>query len=137
LFHKVAIKPGKPILFARFDNGVFYFGLPGNPISTAIGFRFFVRTFLNARTGLKPSLMIRATLTASLNKKSPLREFRKAQIMIENGRLLVSELSGQESHRIAPLQCSNAWLIVDEEARSLSAGDSVAVAGLFDDILSF
>ena len=41
LFHKVKIKPGKPNLFARLPNGALYFGLPGNPVATAAGLRFF------------------------------------------------------------------------------------------------
>lgn len=39
-FHRVNIRPGKPVLFATLPNGSFYFGLPGNPISAAIGFTF-------------------------------------------------------------------------------------------------
>ena len=34
------MKPGRPTLFAR-KNSSFYFGLPGNPISTIVGFHFF------------------------------------------------------------------------------------------------
>lgn len=41
LFHKVSIKPGKPILFARL-NHVLIFGLPGNPVSTQVGFYYFI-----------------------------------------------------------------------------------------------
>ena len=39
---KVAIRPGKPLLFARLANGALYFGLPGNPVACAVGWRFFV-----------------------------------------------------------------------------------------------
>ncbi len=40
LFHKVRIRPGKPILMAKFPDGKIVFGLPGNPVSVAVGFRF-------------------------------------------------------------------------------------------------
>ncbi len=136
LFHKVAIKPGKPVLLARFANGTHYFGLPGNPISTAIGFRFFVQAFLRARMGLGSGLYHDAVLTSPLNKKTALREFRKAVLRVEQGQLLVSELSGQESHRIAPLQHCNGWLVIDENTTQLQAGQLVQVAGLFDDDLA-
>lgn len=45
IFHKVAVKPGKPIWFGTRDDAdrqTVVFGLPGNPLSTMIGFRLFV-----------------------------------------------------------------------------------------------
>jgi molybdopterin molybdotransferase len=39
LFHKVAIRPGKPLLFAKLPGDVLLFGLPGNPIAVAVGLR--------------------------------------------------------------------------------------------------
>ena len=58
-FHRVNIRPGKPVLFAILPNGSFYFGLPGNPISAAIGFTFFVMPLVRALQGLPdaPPLM--------------------------------------------------------------------------------
>ena len=52
LFHKVAMKPGKPILFAK-RHETFIFGLPGNPVSAQVGFYQFVypaiQKLLNAK----------------------------------------------------------------------------------------
>jgi molybdopterin molybdotransferase len=42
LFHGVAMKPGKPVLMARFAGGTTLFGLPGNPLSALVGFHEFV-----------------------------------------------------------------------------------------------
>ena len=58
LFHKVAIRPGKPILFAKFTNGTFYFGLPGNPVSAAVGLRFSCSHSLENCKGLRRSLLL-------------------------------------------------------------------------------
>ena len=41
-FKGVAIRPGKPVMFAKFNNNKCFFGLPGNPISSVACFRFFV-----------------------------------------------------------------------------------------------
>ncbi|MBI2608961.1 MAG: molybdopterin molybdotransferase MoeA [Deltaproteobacteria bacterium] len=41
IFHKVSIKPGKPILFSR-KADTFIFGLPGNPLSAQVGFYHFI-----------------------------------------------------------------------------------------------
>lgn len=55
VFHKVAIKPGKPIWFGVLDreNGesTYVFGLPGNPVSSMIGFHLFVRSAVRLLTG--------------------------------------------------------------------------------------
>ena len=54
VFHKVAIRPGKPVLHARLPGGVLLFGLPGNPLAVAAGMRFFVIPALRALQGLPP-----------------------------------------------------------------------------------
>ena len=46
LFHRVAIKPGKPIFLAHHPKYGFWFGLPGNPISTFVTWHCFVRPLL-------------------------------------------------------------------------------------------
>ncbi len=57
VFHKVAVKPGKPIWFGvgppRSDGrpGTLVFGLPGNPASALVGFLLFVRPALDALSG--------------------------------------------------------------------------------------
>ena len=51
LFHRVAVKPGKPMLFARRGDR-FVFGLPGNPVSTFVIFEVFVKPFLYRRMGI-------------------------------------------------------------------------------------
>ncbi len=52
LFHKLAIKPGKPTLFGR-KNDKFVFGLPGNPVSTFVIFELFLKPFLFKMMGIK------------------------------------------------------------------------------------
>src|SRR5690606_18514572 len=61
-FHKVAIRPGKPLLFATLPNGALFFGLPGNPASSAVGLRFFVEPALRAMLGLAPERALRLPL---------------------------------------------------------------------------
>ncbi|MBT3237002.1 MAG: molybdopterin molybdotransferase MoeA [Bdellovibrionales bacterium] len=52
VFHKVAIKPGKPLWFGVSDSGVLVFGLPGNPVSTQVNFNLFVRPVIHQMVGL-------------------------------------------------------------------------------------
>jgi len=54
MFHKVALKPGKPLLFgdlARDGTPTLVFGLPGNPVSSFVCFELFVRPALAALAG--------------------------------------------------------------------------------------
>jgi molybdopterin molybdotransferase len=70
LFHGVAVKPGKPTLFAR-RGGTWIFGLPGNPVSTFVIFEVFVRPFLYRRMGIEwMPRIVRGTLGAAVRRKS-------------------------------------------------------------------
>jgi molybdopterin molybdotransferase len=132
LFHRVAIRPGKPILFARLANGTLVFGLPGNPIAVAVGLRFFVIPALRQMQGLPEETYLTARLKEPVHKKQGLRFFAKAQAMSdETGQLQVEVLPGQESFKISPLMTANCWLIADEEADELAAGSLVKIAPLY------
>ena len=50
-FERVALRPGKPTVFARLPNGTLVFGLPGNPVSVAVTFNLFARTALLTMQG--------------------------------------------------------------------------------------
>lgn len=75
LFHKVAIRPGKPILFAKIANGAHFFGLPGNPISALLGIRFFVIPFLKAIDGRSQEAPLRLKLIEPISKPEGVRCF--------------------------------------------------------------
>lgn len=131
LFHKLAIRPGKPLLFARLPEDALFFGLPGNPISVAVGLRFFVEPALRVMLGLPGELPWRAPLTAAYAKKPRLRCYLKARLGVDTqGRLAVSVLPGQESYRIRPLAQANAWAVVPDAAQNLAAGTLLDVYGL-------
>lgn len=130
LFHKVRIRPGKPILAARLADGTRFFGLPGNPASTAVGLRFFVEPVLRAMLGLDPERALRLPLAAAYAKRVPLRMHLKARVALDSdGRARVQVLGGQESFRIRPLLDANAWAVVPADVDALEAGDSILVVG--------
>lgn len=131
VFHKVAIRPGKPLLFARLPGGQLVFGLPGNPVSSAVGLRFFVEPALRALLGLAPERPLYAPLAGPAQKKVGLRFLQKARVVLAgSAQLQVQLLAGQESFRIQPLLAANAWAVLDEDAEHLPAGTLVEVYGL-------
>jgi len=132
LFHRVAIRPGKPILFARLPNGTLVFGLPGNPIAVAVGLRFFVVPALRAMQGLAAENYLTARVNAPVGKKKGLRFFAKAHATSNGqGQLQVEALPGQESFKISPLMTANCWLIADEDTQELTASSLVQIAPLY------
>jgi molybdopterin molybdotransferase len=60
-FHKVRMKPGKPVFFGTGD-GTLVFGLPGNPVSSFVCFELFVRTALRRLGGFQPAALAFVTL---------------------------------------------------------------------------
>lgn len=128
LFHKVAIRPGKPILYAQFPDGTHFFGLPGNPISAAVGLRFFAIPLLNRLQGMQPEDPITARLLMPAPEKKGLRFFLKAHIAVTTGgKFQLHILDGQESFKISPMLKANSWAILAEDFNGTELGEAVAV----------
>ncbi len=113
-FKGVSIRPGKPILFAKFKNKQkCFFGLPGNPISSAACFRFFVYPYLSNILNIKAEKSFRAILKKDFKKKKNFTRFLKAKLSsTKNGTLEVEILTGQESFKIKSFIKSNVWAIL-------------------------
>jgi molybdopterin molybdotransferase len=123
VFHKVRMRPGKPSLFARLPSGTLLFGLPGNPMSCAVGLRFFVNAAIRAMQQRPPEAPQMAQLQHFVNKKPDWCLIHKARIAVSGQAVLqLSVLPGQESFRIAPFVQANAWVVLPEAADRLEAG---------------
>ena len=134
LFHKVAIRPGKPILHARLPGGKFLFGLPGNPLAVAVGMRFFVVPALRAMQGMAPEVFTPALCDAAVRSRGQLRFFAKAYRHVDaETRSRVQILPGQESFRIGSLLKANCWAVIPEGNELLPAGSTVLTASLYPD----
>lgn len=130
VFHKVAIRPGKPVLFARLPCGALYFGLPGNPVSAAVGQRFFVEPVLRRLLGLADEPALQLPLQADVRKPPGLRTHVRARVEADaTGRLSVRVLGGQESFRLKTTLQANAWAVLEDEGGLASAGTPVRVQG--------
>ena len=128
LFHKVAMRPGKPLLFAQLAQGPLYFGLPGNPVSSVIGFRFFVEPALRQMLGLAPEHALQLPLIGTQRKAAGYRVFLKATLqMLPHGRLAVAILGAQESYRVAPLVQTFAWAALPAEREQCEQGSLIDV----------
>ena len=109
-FKGAYIRPGKPLMFAKFINNKAFFGLPGNPISSAACFRFFVLPYLYFSTEVNENKPINAKLKTQFKKKKNFTRFIKGQISFSNKGIAEFKVEkGQESFRIKPFTKSNAW----------------------------
>jgi molybdopterin molybdotransferase len=126
-FHKVAMRPGKPLLFAEWRNGPVWFGLPGNPVSTVVGWRFFIDPYVRALRGQDPEKPMPARLIKPYKKPAGLTCFLKARSEFVDGALHVEILEGQGSYMLSPLLKANCWMVLEGEAEYLELGDLVSV----------
>ena len=113
-FKGVAMRPGRPILFAKFKNSeTCFFGLPGNSMSSAACFRFFVYPYIENILNMKNEKPFKAILKNSFVKSKNFTRFLKAELIsTKNGNLQVKILNGQESFKIKPFIKSNVWAVL-------------------------
>jgi molybdopterin molybdotransferase len=126
-FKGVAIRPGKPVLFAKFSKSEkAIFGLPGNPISTSACFRFFVYPYLLNILDIKSEKPFKAKLKNSFSKKQNFTRFMKARLTsTRDGKLEIDVLKGQESFRIKSFVESNVWGLFEYGQAIFKKGDLI------------
>jgi len=125
-FKGVYIRPGKPVMFAKFNSNKAFFGLPGNPISSAACFRFFVLPFLYFSTGLKEKKPTNAKIKNQLFKKKNFTRFLKGKLSISKKGIAEFEIhKGQESFRIKPFTKSNSWGLFPNGKDKFKKGDFI------------
>ena len=126
-FKSVAIRPGKPVLFAKFKGKhKAFFGLPGNPMSSAACFRFFVYPYIVNLLNLAEEVPIKAILKNAFTKKKNFVRFAKSKLSAtKNGRIEVEILKGQESFRIKSFVKSNIWALLPAGKSKFKKGEIV------------
>jgi len=111
LFHKVAMRPGKPLLAARFDNGPLVIGLPGNPMAVAVGYRFFVAPVLRALAGLSPERSQRVRVAQGATLRGGQHHFALGRFTDDTeGDRLATLMPAQAAYRIVPYTQAETWL---------------------------
>ncbi len=125
-FWRVNMRPGKPLAFGEY-RGVPFIGLPGNPVSTYVGFEVFVRP---AFCRLLGTPWVRETLHAVLEEgiESDGREsYLRGVVTLREGRRYVRLTGHQGSGNHYSLVQANAFIIVPGSVKSLPLGSEVEV----------
>jgi molybdopterin molybdotransferase len=128
-FWKIAMKPGKPLAFGRLGQA-WFFGLPGNPVSTMATFALFVRPALQVMKGaqVEKPLSLHAKLQTNVKKKPGRKEYQRGILsQADNGQLSVSTTGLQESHVLSSMSKANCFIVLPRESGPLAAGAEVEV----------
>ena len=125
-FWSIAIRPGRPLAFGEID-GTLIFGLPGNPVSSLLGFELFVRPALlrmAGRTRLhRPR--VEATFDDVLDTPPGLRFFARGVYDASTG--VVRTTGPQGSGILRSMALANCLIDVPETVRHLDRGTRVTV----------
>jgi len=127
-FDKVSIRPGKPTVFARLKD-TYFFGLPGNPVSTSVTFNVFARPAIRKMQGEASPLLttVRAELTRSLSDSSSRRSYLPARLFVESGHAKAEPLKWGGSSDLVAFMRANALIVFPEQLHSIAEGETVEV----------
>jgi len=150
-FTGAEIQPGRPVVFgscgadtaARADSGLagntrtgvsaphekYFFGLPGNPVSTMVTFELFAQPMIEALAGMTPQRLIflRARLKSEIRTKTGLKRFLPAVLLGEFENAEVELARWQGSGDIAALARANCYVVVPPDRERIEAGEWVSL----------
>lgn len=129
LVERIAMKPGKPCIFAHRGNTL-YFGLPGNPVSSMVSFIEFVRPAMLAMQGAKAlqKPLIKAICQEPIKRKNDGRtHFIRAIVSFEGGQATVRITGPQGSGILRSMALANCLIILPPDRLSVAQGEPVDV----------
>jgi molybdopterin molybdotransferase len=126
-FWKVAMRPGKPLMFGRLGNAR-VLGLPGNPVSSLVCAHLFLRPLVSRLGGREYSPDIReARLATALGKNDQRRDYVRATVEPAEGGLLARPFPAQDSSMLTTLAQANALIVREPDAPAAEAGEACRV----------
>jgi molybdopterin molybdotransferase len=131
-FTGALIQPGRPVVFGRARgrvNQTYFFGLPGNPVSTMVTFELFARPILEALGGARPRPLrfLHAKLKAPITRKPGLKRFLPATLsgQFENAEVELTPWQG--SGDLASTARTNCYMVMAADREHFAAGEWVPV----------
>jgi molybdopterin molybdotransferase len=123
LFDKVAMKPGKPTVFGH-RGDTFVFGLPGNPVSTMVAFRMFVRPLISRLLHAEDStpVNLEAELEVPTRRDPSRTAVVPALVRFEERRYRIRTAAWKGSSDLAGLSRANALVVIPHGEGMIEAG---------------
>jgi molybdopterin molybdotransferase len=130
-FHKIRMKPGKPLLFGTRDRTL-VFGLPGNPVSSFVCFHLFVGPALRKMGGhaIPAPTFVQVPLAADLKTKNDRPTYLPGRLEVTPGGWRVRGTAWFGSADLRGLLNANALIHVDAGELAFPAGSPVATLPL-------
>jgi molybdopterin molybdotransferase len=127
-FTGAKIQPGKPVVFGK-ARGKYFFGLPGNPVSTLVTFQLFANPFVEALAGATPQPLrfLQARLKADVAVKPGLTRFLPATLSGELDRTEVELVKWQGSGDVVSAAKSDCYIVVPESCSSKLKGELATI----------
>lgn len=131
IFHKVAIKPGKPFLFAKKDNQI-VFGMPGNPVSVMTSFWKFIKPAIYKMQGAELVFPMRfpAKFKGEYKKKSDRPHYISTKISVSKNELFAEYIKSNGSADIPAFNMGEAMIEVPQDTTILTTGEQVEIIPL-------
>lgn len=128
IFTGANIQPGKPIVFGKARQR-YFFGLPGNPVSTLVTFDLFVRPILNAVCGASPARLhfLQARLANEVRTKTGLTRFLPARLTGEHDQTQVELVPWQGSGDMVATAGADCYIVVPPGREHFEAGEMISV----------
>ncbi len=136
-FWKLAIKPGKPLVFGSIQQTPF-FGLPGNPVSVMVTFLILVRPAIFKRMAktATQSLKIEVPTSRNIHRKPGRQEYLRGVLGFVNNQLQVTPLTAQGSHIMYSMVRANCFIVIPAENTFIGKDKMVTVIPFQTDIWS-
>jgi molybdenum cofactor synthesis domain-containing protein len=134
-FERVALRPGKPMVFARLPNGTLVFGLPGNPVSVSVTFSLFARVaILKMQGAAETELQAGTAVLGKIVKPAKDREsYLPARLSTnENAQLVAEPLKWGGSSDFVGFVGATALIIIPPGTGGIEAGTKVRIVHLPD-----
>lgn len=130
-FHKIAMRPGKPLLFGRLS-GRPVLGLPGNPVSAMICAILFLRPAIDRLMGLagEAPRTVSAILGADLKANDSREDYVRASVTNDAGVLVATPFPKQDSGMISALARADGLIVRSPHAPEARAGERCALLPL-------
>lgn len=122
VFHGIAMRPGKPLLFAILPDGRPFFGLPGNPVAALVGFRFFVFAAMRVMLGMSEETGMAIAPVAPARPGTTLY-LRARRRFDDAGRFAVDTDIDQRSHILSSVVAADCWIRITGEMTTLFEKD--------------
>jgi molybdopterin molybdotransferase len=128
-FTGALIQPGKPVVFGQLADGTYFFGLPGNPVSTQVCFHLFVAPLLRAMAGriVVAPIFSEARLVEDVRGGAKVTRFLPAEMTSAWDGVTVKVVGWQGSGDVSANARGNCYCVLPAGVEGFAKGESVRV----------